>query len=358
MSAGPSHPPGPATAGVATLVALVRLIAIVAFAIGAIEGVAGVAFREPRAIALGSSAMLYALWLATRLSRLGGIDREATITRIAAATLVLIGLASALQPSIATAMAIGSLLPAVIVTPIVTSRVVLRLLVLSGLVGAWSVLVSQIVPANGLPDRGQAALAFITLVLAYTFLIIFLWEVSRRLKSAAADLQSVVTMSADLAETLDPRLVGDRIAVHIARAVGADDCALSYWDRETDRVMTLGYHPPERRGALSESYAVEAFPATHAVLHDQRPLVVSIDDPTADEAEIAYLGSIHQRTMAMIPLIAAGRTVGLVEVTSTRARAFDERAVELATMLAGEAAMALENAGSTRRSGTRPSTTA
>ena len=86
-----------------------------------------------------------------------------------------------------------------------------------------------------------------TLVLAYAFLIIFLWEVSRRLKDTAADLRSVVTMSGDLAETLDPRLVGDRIAVHIARAVGADDCALSYWDRATDRVVTLGYDPPERR---------------------------------------------------------------------------------------------------------------
>jgi diguanylate cyclase (GGDEF)-like protein len=46
----------------------------------------------------------------------------------------------------------------------------------------------------------------------------------------------------------------------------------------------------------------------------------------------------------MIPLVAVGRTVGLVEVTSTRGDAFDARAVELASMLAGEAAMALENA--------------
>jgi diguanylate cyclase (GGDEF)-like protein len=48
--------------------------------------------------------------------------------------------------------------------------------------------------------------------------------------------------------------------------------------------------------------------------------------------------------MAMIPLVAAGRTIGLVEVTAARGSAFDERSVELATLLAGEAAMALENA--------------
>jgi diguanylate cyclase (GGDEF)-like protein len=194
------------------------------------------------------------------------------------------------------------------------------------------------------PDTAQLGLAFLTLVFAYAFLIIFLWEVSRRLKDTAADLRSVVTMSGDLAETLDPRLVGDRIAVHIARAVGADDCALSYWDRATDRVITLGYDPPERRAALSESYHLDDFPTTRRVLLDQRPTVIDAADPAADPAEAAYLASIGQRTMAMIPLVAAGRTVGLIEITSSRTGAFDGRAVELASMLAGEAAMALENA--------------
>jgi diguanylate cyclase (GGDEF)-like protein len=151
-------------------------------------------------------------------------------------------------------------------------------------------------------------------------------------------------MSGDLAETLDPRLVGDRIAVHIARAVGADDCALSYWDQASDRVVTLGYDPPERRANLSESYHLDEFPATRRVLREQRPLLIDVTDPESDPAEARYLASIGQRTMAMIPLVAAGRTVGLIEVTSSRRNAFDSRAVELATMLAGEAAMALENA--------------
>jgi len=157
-------------------------------------------------------------------------------------------------------------------------------------------------------------------------------------------LQSVVEMSGDLAETLDPRLVGDRIAVHIARAVGADDCALSYWDQASDRVVTLGYHPPERREALNAAYALADFPATKQVLLEQRAMLIDVADATADESEVRYLVSINQRSMAMVPLVAAGRTIGLIEVTSTRAAAFDDRSVELATMLAGEAAMALENA--------------
>jgi diguanylate cyclase (GGDEF)-like protein len=333
-----------AQSDVAILIALVRLIAIVATVIGLLETVAGVIAGEPRAIVLGSCAVVFGIWVATRLARLRGLERESTITRIAIATLLLIAIAAALQPSLATAMAIASLLPAVIVTPIVPSRIVLRLLVLSGLTGAWSVLIARIAPTSLVPDDAEAAFAFVIMVVAYGFLIIFLWEVSRRLKGTAADLRSVVTMSGDLAETLDPRLVGDRIAVHIARAVGADDCALSYWDQATDRVITLGYDPPERRGNLSESYDLNDYPATRQVLHAQRPIIIDAADPAADPNEVRYLTSIGQQSMAMVPLVAAGRSVGLIEVTSARRDAFDERAVELAVMLAGEAAMALENA--------------
>ena len=341
---GPTRDPAPKASEVATLVTLVRLIAIVAIAVGMIESTIGIIVREPRAVTLGAISVLYGTWVGTRLRPLAGSGREREITRIAVATLLLTATAATLQPSLATAMAIASVLPAVIVTPIVPSRIVLRLLIAGGVVGAWSVLIEQIAPASLVPDDAQSAVAFATLAFAYAFLIIFLWEVSRRLKDAAADLRSVVTMSGDLAQTLDPRLVGDRIAVHIARAVGADDCALSLWDRATDRVVTLGYEPPDRRGALNDSYHLDEFPATRRVLLDQRPIRIDIDDPGADPAEVRYLRSIGHRAMAMIPLVAAGRTVGLIEVTASRRDAFDARAVELATMLAGEAAMALENA--------------
>src|SRR5689334_6593673 len=120
-------------ADVSIIVGLVRLIGVAALSIGAAEAGAGVAFAEPKAVALGAMAGIYGLWVATRVSRLGGPGRERTVTWIAAMTLVLIGAASLLQPSVAAAMAIASLLPAVIVTPIVSSRTVLRLLIMSGL---------------------------------------------------------------------------------------------------------------------------------------------------------------------------------------------------------------------------------
>ena len=331
--------------GARSFATILRWLAGAAGLIGVLEAGAGAAYGEPRALLLGVAALAFGTWVAGRAALLDGPDRTRIVTQIAVATLGLEALAAVLQPSVATAMAIASLLPAVLVVPIVSSSILLRLLILGGLVGGLSEVAARFVPeSTAFPAPVETALALLTLVLAYVFLIVFLWEVSRSLKSSAADLQSVVTMSGDLAQTLDPRLVGDRIALHIARAVNADDVALSHWDRTTDRVVTLGYYPPERRGALHESYALSDYPATRRVLEEQVPDLVDGADPIADPAEIAYLGSIRQRTMAMIPLVAAGRSIGLIELTSSTPGAFDGRAIELATMLAGEAAMALENA--------------
>ncbi|MBA2720288.1 MAG: EAL domain-containing protein [Chloroflexi bacterium] len=334
----------PAVPGLAFLTILFRLIAIVAFAIGMIEIGAGIMFGEPRAVLGGSCAAAFAVFVGWRVRGVGDHRTEGVVTSLAMALLGLMAVASGLQPSLGPALAVGSLVPAVLAIPFVASRLLLRILVLSGLTGIWSVIAGLLVPPSALPEQGQAVIAFVVMVAAYGFLVASVWAVSRRLKDTTAGLQSIVAMSADLAQTLDPRLVGDRIAIHVARAIGADDCALSYWDRPRNRVVTLGYHPVERRVALSDSYAVDEYPATRAVLNDQRPVMIDVADPRADAQEVGYLRSIGHSSMAMIPLIAAGRTVGLIEVTAARSGTFSARSVEVATMLAAEAAMALENA--------------
>ena len=64
-----------------------------------------------------------------------------------------------------------------------------------------------------------------TLILTFGLLLVFLLEVSQRLTSTAADLRSIVAMSNDLSRTMDPQLVGDRIARHIAPAPSAPTTA-------------------------------------------------------------------------------------------------------------------------------------
>ncbi|HET9346292.1 MAG TPA: bifunctional diguanylate cyclase/phosphodiesterase [Candidatus Limnocylindrales bacterium] len=327
------------------LAMLIRAVALAAAVIGAPEALIGLLYDDPRTAVLGLVALGYGTWLAREAGRLAAAGRSRVVARIAMVTLLVIALASALQPTIGPAMAIAALLPAVLTLPFLDASHVRRVLGLAGVVGVWSMLASQILHGSGrIPDHLTSALAFLALVLAFGLLLVFLLEVSRRMKSTADDLRSIVAMSNDLSRTMDPQLVGDRIARHIARAVGANDCALSYWDRPNDRVVTLGYFPLERRSALQPTYSLADYPETRRVLDGGEATIIDTADPEADRHEVAYLRSIGQRSMAIVPLVAAGTTIGTVELTSSRSGAFDAGGVELATMLAGEAAMALENA--------------
>jgi diguanylate cyclase (GGDEF)-like protein len=327
------------------LVALIHVLATATFAIGAAALALGLWFEDPRTIALGLLGVGDAAWLAHQTGRLDLAGRAQGIAKIAYATLAVIGFAAVLQPTMGPAMAVASLIPAVLTLPFLDGRQTRRVLAVAGIVGIGSMLAWEIVPRSAqVPAQLLAALGFLALFLAFGMLLVFLIEVGRRLKSTAEDLRSIVAMSNDLSRTMDPQLVGDRIARHIAKAVGANDCALSYWDRPGDRLVTLGYFPLERRSALQPAYSLDDYPETRRVLNGGGPTIIDTADPSADRHEVSYLRSIGQRSMAIVPLVAAGTTVGTVELTSESASAFDARGVEIASMLAGEAAMALENA--------------
>jgi len=158
------------------------------------------------------------------------------------------------------------------------------------------------------------------------------------------ELRSLLAMSTELARNIDPSAVGDLIARHIATATGVDECGISYWERESDRVVTYGYFPPERRDAIDPSYELAEYPETARVLTDCRQIVIDVEDETADAHEVEYLRSIGNRISAMLPLVAKREAIGLVELTSAEHVQFDERRLGLAQTMANEAAMALENA--------------
>jgi diguanylate cyclase (GGDEF)-like protein len=324
---------------------LIRAISFAAAPIGSLEALAGVAFSEPRAILLGGASVAYAAWLLVLTRRPSDVAREGTITQIASVTLGLIAAAAVLEPTVAVGMAVAALLPGVLVLPFLTSRGVGRVLVVTGFVGIGSAIAGQVIPPSSrIPAEIAGGLAFATFVLAYGLLLLFLWDVSRRIKTTTDDLRSIVAMSNDLSRTMDPQLVGDRIVRHIALAVGAGESALCYWDRQTDRLVTLGCYPPERSASLLPWYALADYPATRRVLETFEPTIVDAADPRADPNEVEYLKSIGMQSMAMVPLMAAGTAVGTLELMSVRSGIFTARHLEMATMLAGEGAMALENA--------------
>jgi diguanylate cyclase (GGDEF)-like protein len=165
-----------------------------------------------------------------------------------------------------------------------------------------------------------------------------------RSDALAGELRRLLDMSSALSESLDPRQVANLIAAHLADAMGVDECAISYWDQAGNRVLSLGYFPPMRLDELEPSFDVGGYPETRRVLRDQVAVVIDVDDPTADPAEVALLRVQGMRTLGMLPLVAKGQSIGLVELLSKSAIRLDEQRLGIARTMANEAAMALENA--------------
>jgi diguanylate cyclase (GGDEF)-like protein len=165
-----------------------------------------------------------------------------------------------------------------------------------------------------------------------------------RSETLAAELRRLLYMSAELSRSLDPRQVATLMADHFASAMGVDECAISYWDRAGDRLATLGYYPPTPDEDLQPFFDLEAFPESRRVLERQEPILIDTDDPAADRAEVGLLRDEGFRAVAMLPLVAKGQSIGLVELISRSSVTFDQESLALAGTMANEAAMALENA--------------
>ncbi len=165
-----------------------------------------------------------------------------------------------------------------------------------------------------------------------------------RSQGLAAELRGLLDMSGQLSASLESRQVANVIARHLASALGVDECAISYWDRPSRRLATLGYFPEVENEVLTPFFDMASFPQSLHVLEEQTTVVIDADDPAADPAEVALLRPFGYRSLVMLPLVAKGESIGLVELISFTAIDLDTERLELARTMANEAAMALENA--------------
>ncbi len=165
-----------------------------------------------------------------------------------------------------------------------------------------------------------------------------------RTQGLAGELRRLLDMSAELSGSLDPHQVAELMAEHLAVAMGVPDCVISYWDRTSDRLESLGYYPSHRLRDIEPYFEVDGYPETQRVLQQQATVIIDADDPAADPAEVALMIQDGNQVLAMLPLVAKGQSIGLVELASGDRVTFSPDHLELARSMANEAAMALENA--------------
>jgi len=323
----------------------IAVFGLVVLPVGLIWAVVGWLIGDRSVVAVGLVAAVFGTWLLVerRLSK----DRTAAsiATRVALMTQLTAIFAVASEPTVGLPIAMGSLIPVVMALAYVERRALTSLLLASTFVGMFAAIAPSLMPwGSHFGNALDSILPTSTLIVVYGLFQLFLYNASVQVTDTASELRHALAMSHDLAGTLDPQEVGNLIAKHIASAAGATDCALSTWDRSEDRLTTFGYHPPERRETLELAYDLVDYPATKAVLLTQKPCVVASGDPDSDKREVAYLESIGHKSLVILPLVVRGESIGTVELTSPRQNAFDARSIELARILAREAAINLDNA--------------
>ncbi len=152
----------------------------------------------------------------------------------------------------------------------------------------------------------------------------------------------------DFTAGLSEQAVLSAIVHHMIGTLNVARCAVSLWEPEPDRVITLlNYDTADaaETDPLGTAYALADYPATRRVLESRRPIVVRADDPGAAPAETALLEQLGYAVTLKLPLVVGERAVGLVELSRrVGAPYFSEADLQLAQGLAAPAAVALENA--------------
>jgi diguanylate cyclase (GGDEF)-like protein len=323
----------------------IGLFGLIVLPVGIIWIGLGALLPDPALLAVGLVAVAFAAWLMFEHRVSASRPAPSLARRAALATNLAIIAGVTAEPAIGVAMTMAALIPAVLALVYVERRFVVGLMALGVLTGTYAALASSFLPwASRFGGPLDILIPTSTLLVAYAIFHVFLWNASGRLTDTASELSAAVALSREVAQTLDPQLVGRIIARHIAIAADATECTLSTWDRAGDRVITFAYYPVEQRGAIEAFYDLSEFPATRRVLVEGVSCYIDVADPASDPSEIAYLHTIGERSMVMLPLVVRGESIGILELTSDRSGAFNERNIELAELLAREAAISLENA--------------
>jgi len=97
----------------------------------------------------------------------------------------------------------------------------------------------------------------------------------------------------------------------------------------------------ERQVARGLSYYLSDYPATEAVLDGGVPWGISIDDPSADPAELFVLREMQMKSVLLVPLVVAEEPWGLIEIYDSRPRDFSSSERHLAELAGSQIAALL-----------------
>ncbi|MCM3872393.1 MAG: sigma 54-interacting transcriptional regulator [Pyrinomonadaceae bacterium] len=131
----------------------------------------------------------------------------------------------------------------------------------------------------------------------------------------------------------------------LRKVIPHDSAAITLYDPETEQLrlhsFDLRYTSDLEEGA---SFPLEGSPEGLAFTSRQPVVVTSLDLDKFPAPQVRHAYNDGLRSGCVIPLISHGRALGTLDVASRSENAFTEKAAELLTHIAGQIAIAVENA--------------
>jgi len=160
------------------------------------------------------------------------------------------------------------------------------------------------------------------------------------------ELETLVATSIALGSQLDLTELLAEIAKQMTSLLDCHFCAISEYDPVSRTVQVLAdYDDLGNRRPDTMKYAINQFPVSKRVLEQHEIVLVNINDPHADAAEVAVMRRDGDKSLLILPMVYQGSSIGLLEVIDhVRERKYSRQEQRLAWALAGQAAVALQNA--------------
>jgi diguanylate cyclase (GGDEF)-like protein len=165
--------------------------------------------------------------------------------------------------------------------------------------------------------------------------------------TSADRLKTLLSLSSTLSSSLDLEDILREFSARAAELMRAPAADVSLVDRDRDAVVTLVDYLGARpritpRGG--DVYPLGDYPATRRVLESGEPMEIHVSNPEDDPAERRLLEERGQRSLLMLPLVARGETIGLMEIVDTVDRSFAPEDVEFCRAMCDVLAVAIRNA--------------
>jgi signal transduction histidine kinase/transcriptional regulator with GAF, ATPase, and Fis domain/ActR/RegA family two-component response regulator len=171
----------------------------------------------------------------------------------------------------------------------------------------------------------------------------------RQVRRHVDDLNLLFDVATACSSSLDLDQVLHELALRLTAALDIEGCAISLWDHERDELVTLIDYGPDldwwEPVPPGTRYPLADYPASRHVLLDRVAYGAVQSDPSIDPAERAWMEADEVLSLLMVPMIAGGRAIGLLEMMDSRyERGFSAAETDLCQALANQAATAVQNA--------------